>query len=460
MEADKPAGAWKDVPSFSEMLSEMNTQGREMEVIILMADSGTALEGIASFMELLTIPVRVSLIGEPARIEEEMRNNQLGRVFTPENTALVKAETLEEAFSRLFSILDPKKNQFIMKGNLSTDKLMRGLLQRKERLLMKGRIVSHIRLFESPRGISLMSDGGFNVLANVEDPEKRDRQFKKVISNTERAAHLLGLDISDIFFPGRSSGTEELRNLARFFFAGPNTFPRAIQFPWVGPANVVYKAVSGTPWVPLHRGDLEELAGEKSGFLSGLCSVFTKEHGSGSSEQPLMLAAPGMGAGFKEKRNLLRWVIEEAGKIGMDQPKVALLDFTEQYPRFMDVPSIADARKLVEEFGDAPMSHAIVDGPMAFDLAVCPGAAEAKQYDSPVAGKADILFLPDYISGVLLSELYKHWEVLRLPWKAGDITFGTSVPLIVASRSDSAEHKLRTTITAAFLATRLREGKE
>ncbi len=70
-------------------------------------------------------------------------------------------------------------------------------------------------------------------------------------------------------------------------------------------------------------------------------------------------------------------------------------------------------------------------------------------YEDSKGGKKDILSFSE-----MLKEMNPGFPPLRLPWLAGDITFGTSVPLIVASRSDSAEHKLRTTITAAFLSIR------
>ena len=138
-------------------------------------------------------------------------------------------------------------------------------------------------------------------------------------------------------------------------------------------------------------------------------------------------------------------------------PNVAFLDFTEQYESFMQVPSIRDAREIVQRYQGAGEINglkrysAIIEGPMAFDIAASEKAAQIKQYPSRVAGKTDVFFMPDYTSGILLTELYKRWDLLHCPWKAADISYGGAVPVLIPSRSDSYEHKLRSLTAAAFI---------
>jgi phosphotransacetylase len=175
------------------------------------------------------------------------------------------------------------------------------------------------------------------------------------------------------------------------------------------------------------------------------------------TDRRLLIATPANNAGSEGKAALLFEALRMCGECGLSNPKVALLDFTEQYESFMKVPSIREARELVERYGESYRSDgsakacAVVEGPMAFDIAVSETAARIKKYSSRVAGKTDMFFMPDYTSGVLLTELYKRWDTLRFPWKAADISYGGAVPILIPSRSDSYEHKLRSITAAAFI---------
>lgn len=430
--------------SFSEMIHHLNSLSGELEVIIPMAESGSALAGVASFIGSLDARVRTILIGHGEHIKRIIEEKNLEAPLKRGGMEILEAEAVETAMDQLFSVLKTGSNQFILKGNLPTDQLMKGLFSRKERIIKKGNIISHIRLFENEGGISLMSDGGINVISNIEDPEKRASLFEKVVKNTKAAASLIGIDSSALFFPGDFSGIEELRSKTESLFSFITRFPGAIQYPWIGPANIVYKAITGTPWNIRFE---KELLPASTG--AGACSLFLRT----SDGKPLLIAVPEKGSGYEEKKQLLREVLGEAENLGITEPRTALLDFTEQYESFMNTPSIADSRKLSGAF----KNRAIVEGPLAFDLAVSREAAEIKNYSSRVSGETDILFMPDFTSGVIVSSLYKRWDELNLPWRASDITFGGAIPIIVPSRSDPPEHKLRSIITAAYLSVKKSE---
>ena len=98
---------------------------------------------------------------------------------------------------------------------------------------------------------------------------------------------------------------------------------------------------------------------------------------------------------------------------------------------------------------------ALVDGSLAFDNAISKEAAMIKGIQSPVAGEADILLVPDLEAGNMLA---KQLAYLGRADSAG-IVLGTRVPIILTSRADSTEARLASCAVAVAFAHRLR-GKE
>lgn len=93
------------------------------------------------------------------------------------------------------------------------------------------------------------------------------------------------------------------------------------------------------------------------------------------------------------------------------------------------------------------------DGPLAFDNAVSVAAARIKGIDSPVAGQADVLVVPDLESGNLLA---KQLEYLGGAVSAG-IVLGAKVPIVLVSRADSGQSRI-TSCAIALLAARHYRG--
>jgi phosphate butyryltransferase len=81
---------------------------------------------------------------------------------------------------------------------------------------------------------------------------------------------------------------------------------------------------------------------------------------------------------------------------------------------------------------------ALVDGPFALDNAVSVRAAEHKGIESPVAGRADVLLVPDIEAGNML---YKSM-VYFANSKIGAVVLGAAAPVVLTSRADSPESKL------------------
>jgi phosphotransacetylase len=97
----------------------------------------------------------------------------------------------------------------------------------------------------------------------------------------------------------------------------------------------------------------------------------------------------------------------------------------------------------------------ILDGPLAFDNAVSEQAAKTKKIDSPVAGKADILLVPDLEAGNMLA---KQLQYLAGADAAG-IVLGTRVPIVLTSRADSVRTRLASITVTCLVAHARREAE-
>ena len=92
------------------------------------------------------------------------------------------------------------------------------------------------------------------------------------------------------------------------------------------------------------------------------------------------------------------------------------------------------------------IKNCIVDGPLALDNALSLEAARHKKIESPVAGQADILLMPDLNAGNILDKSLRFFA----DYKTAGVVLGAKFPLIMTSRSDTAANKLNS-IACAML---------
>jgi phosphate acetyltransferase len=90
----------------------------------------------------------------------------------------------------------------------------------------------------------------------------------------------------------------------------------------------------------------------------------------------------------------------------------------------------------------------LIDGPLAFDNAVSEHAARTKKIVSPVAGRADILLVPDLEAGNMVA---KQLQYLAGADSAG-IVLGARVPIVLTSRADSVRTRLASTAVLKLVA--------
>jgi phosphate acetyltransferase len=148
----------------------------------------------------------------------------------------------------------------------------------------------------------------------------------------------------------------------------------------------------------------------------------------------------------KEKVDIAQNAIDLARVLGIDPPRLAILAAVETVNPGMQ--ATVDAAMLCKMADRGQITGGILDGPLAFDNAVSEEAARTKKIDSPVAGRADILLLPDLEAGNMVA---KQLQYLAGADAAG-IVLGARVPIVLTSRADSVRTRLASAALMALVA--------
>jgi phosphate acetyltransferase len=157
-------------------------------------------------------------------------------------------------------------------------------------------------------------------------------------------------------------------------------------------------------------------------------------------------AAVNIAPSLKEKVDIVQNAIDLAHDLGSTEVRVAILSAMETVNP--DVPSTLEAAALCKMADRKQITGALVDGPLALDNAISPEAARIKKIDSPVAGRANVLVVPDLEAGNMLA---KSLSFLAGADAAG-IVLGARVPIILTSRADSLIARLASCAVASLVA--------
>lgn len=163
---------------------------------------------------------------------------------------------------------------------------------------------------------------------------------------------------------------------------------------------------------------------------------------------PLVItdAAINIAPTLEEKADIIRNAIDLAHVMGRPEPRVAILSAVETVTPAMQ--STLDAAALCKMADRGQITGGLLDGPLAFDNAVSEAAAREKGIDSPVAGRAEILVVPDIEAGNMLA---KQLTFLGGADAAG-VVLGARVPIVLTSRADSLRTRLASCALAVLLA--------
>jgi phosphate acetyltransferase len=149
---------------------------------------------------------------------------------------------------------------------------------------------------------------------------------------------------------------------------------------------------------------------------------------------------------LEAKRDIVQNVIDLFTQVGLGTPRVAILSAVETVtPK---IPSTIDAAALCKMAERGQITGGILDGPLAFDNAIDPEAAKIKGITSAVAGRAQILVVPDLEAGNMLA---KNLTFLAKADAAG-MVLGARVPIILTSRADSVRSHMASCAVAVLYA--------
>jgi len=170
-------------------------------------------------------------------------------------------------------------------------------------------------------------------------------------------------------------------------------------------------------------------------------------------DDPLIItdAAVNIAPNLEDKRDILQNAIDLAHAMLFKEVRVAVLSAMETVnPK---VPSTLEAAALCKMVDRKQVTGALVDGPLALDNAIDPEAARIKGIASPVAGRANVLLVPDLEAGNMLA---KSLSFLASADAAG-IVLGARVPVILTSRADSVMTRRASCAVAVLVAKARRE---
>jgi phosphate acetyltransferase len=146
------------------------------------------------------------------------------------------------------------------------------------------------------------------------------------------------------------------------------------------------------------------------------------------------------------KRDIVQNAIDLFTQIGLGTPRVGILSAVETVTS--KIPSTIEAAALCKMAERGQITGGVLDGPLAFDNAIDPKAAKIKGIVSEVAGRAQILVVPDLEAGNMLA---KNLSFLSKADAAG-IVLGARVPVVLTSRADSVRTRMASCAVAVLYA--------
>jgi len=197
-------------------------------------------------------------------------------------------------------------------------------------------------------------------------------------------------------------------------------------------ASILMKGMIGT--ARLLKAILDKEIGLRTDRM--LSHVYTLEIKNYNRLLTMTDGAMSISPDLKQKAQIIQNAIYYTHSLGIEKPKVAVVGALELVNP--DMPATIDAACLAKMSERGQIVGGIVDGPLGFDNAISKEAAKHKGVESPVSGEVDIVLVPNIESGNIFA---KGLVYLAEAIPAG-LLLGAKAPVVLVSRSDSAESKL------------------
>lgn len=218
----------------------------------------------------------------------------------------------------------------------------------------------------------------------------------------------------------------------------------AVRLVVAGSASAIMKG--NLPTATFMRAILDKQKGLNDNKVISELTIF-ENMGGPSGEGFLLLTdcAINVQPTLDEKRQIIENAVGLAHKLGNPLPKVAVISAVEVVnPAMPDTVEAAALSKMVDR---GQITGCLVDGPLAFDNAVSLAAAEYKKVGGEVAGQADIILAPNLLVANPLRKSIAYYTKRRI----ATALMGAKAPVVLTSRSDSAETMLLTIALAAYI---------
>jgi phosphate butyryltransferase len=208
----------------------------------------------------------------------------------------------------------------------------------------------------------------------------------------------------------------------------------AVQMARAGKVEIILKGHLRTD--ELLRAVLDKTAGLRTGRL--LSDVMLYEDVLSGERRLVGLSDGGLNVAptLEQKRQIVQNAIEVMRSIGLARPRIAIMSASEVVTE--SVPSTLDAQALSDMGAAGEFGAAEVYGPLALDNALVESAAKAKAIDSPVAGHADCMVMPNIEAGNLLGKAIKYLGGSQ----CAHVVVGAKVPILIPSRVESSDDKV------------------
>lgn len=198
------------------------------------------------------------------------------------------------------------------------------------------------------------------------------------------------------------------------------------------------------------RAVLDKERGLRSGSI--MSHVYIFEHPQRESFLFMSDGAMNIAPDLATKAAIILNAVHVAHAFGIEEPKVAVLAAVELVNPAMQATVDAATLHIMAERGQFS-PKCLIDGPLAFDNAISPWAAQHKKVKGPVAGQADVLIVPDIEAGNILAKSLVYLGGLTV---AG-LVVGAKAPIVLTSRADQARAKLVSIACAVYIASVARE---
>jgi phosphate butyryltransferase len=218
----------------------------------------------------------------------------------------------------------------------------------------------------------------------------------------------------------------------------------AVRLVLAGSANAIMKG--NLPTATFMRAVLDKQKGLNDGKVISEITLYEKiVEPSGGGFRFLTDCAINVAPTLDEKRQIIENAVGLAHKLGNPLPKVAVISAVEVVnPAMPDTVEAAALSKMVDR---GQITGCLVDGPFAFDNAISAEAAEYKKVGGQVAGHADILMMPNLLTANPLRKCLVYYTGKRI----ATALMGAKAPVIITSRTDSADTMLLTIALAAYI---------